>query len=125
MFLEFADLIKENSKQFTLEYPKPEGDGDAEEYDPLGNPISHGGTGAYLPPIPGEGAILPINAKVVYASGGTYTEADRTLYSLNHDIPEKTRIRFGNMVYIVGQERDWKGYADFSKYICKAVTAFD
>lgn len=125
MFLEFADLIKENTKQFTMEYPLPSVRGGADDYDDNGKPVNQGAGGVYMPPIPGEGALMPINAKVVYGSGGTYTEADKTLYSLNHDIPEKTRIRYENLVYIVGQQRKWQGYSDFSKYICKAVTAFD
>lgn len=124
MFLEFADLIKENSKKFTLEYPIPSGGTRADEYDDLGNPVSHE-NGDYLPPVLAEGALMPINVKLVYASGGTYTEADKTLYSLDHNIPEKTRIRYKNMVYVVGGKQDWEDYADFSTYSCKAVTAFD
>ena len=39
MFLEFAALIKENSKPFTMEFPKPTESGGAEDFDDLGNPI--------------------------------------------------------------------------------------
>lgn len=126
MFLEFTELIKENSIPFTLEYPLPSVRGDADDYDDEGNPINQlPNGGAYMPPVPAEGALLPIDAKVVYASGGTYTESDKVLYSLNHNIPEKTRIRYKNLVYIVGTQQNWEDYSDFSRYTCKAITAFD
>ncbi len=124
---EFKDLIDKYSVKFTIEYPSaPPSEvsgNDLEDYDLLGNAIeNNGGTPGVIIE---EGALIPLPARVIYQSGGRLTEADRMLYSTNHNIPNKSKILYKGLTYHVESKTPYEDYADFSQYTCKAVTAFD
>lgn len=78
-----------------------------------------------LPPVAAEGALIPLPQRVIYQSGGRLTEADRMLYSLDFNIPLKSKIMHGDFVYHVESKTPFDAYADFATYTLKAVSAFD
>ena len=121
MYFDFEEFIADNRVNFTLEYPAPHIE---QEYDELGNPVKATESG-FLPPIPSAGALIPIEQKTVYQSGGTLTEDDRNLFTTVLDIPKKTQLRYKGMVYSVENCVPWGDYANFARYTCKAVSAFD
>jgi hypothetical protein len=124
MMFEFKRLIDKYSVSFSISYPGSPISGDnVNEYDDLGNPIT--------PTAPSEqmpsnliGALLPIKQNVIYQSGGRLTEADRMLYTTNHDIPLKSKISYKGFVYSVESKMPYEDVADFSSYVCKGVSSF-
>lgn len=117
---EFEDLIKEYTVPFMIQYPVIV-DPKTVERDNLGKEIKP----EPLPPVPAEGALIPFAQRVIYQSGGRLTESDRTLYSLDHDIPKKAKIFHDGLTYHVESKTPYKPYADFAVYTLKAVSAFD
>lgn len=75
---------------------------------------------------PVKGALLPMTRQKVYQSGGTYTENDRELITLE-EIPlePSSYVVFQGMKYKVESESDYSLYAGFHSYNLKRVGAFD
>jgi hypothetical protein len=115
----FERLIKKYTVSFLLE---KEANKDpktitADDYDDQGRY-----KGVLNPSVMAQGALLPLPARVIYQSGGRLTEQDRTLYSLDHDIPVKSKIHYKGMVYHVESKTPYEDFADFSVYTLKAVS---
>lgn len=91
-------------------------------YDDLGKEIRPIGPQR---PTSGRGALIPLSQRVIYQSGGRLTESDRQLYSLDHNIPKKTKIMYKGETYHVESKLPLEDYADFSVYMLKGVDAFD
>lgn len=119
IFESFGDLIEEFSVEFEMLFPSEAEP--TQKYDDLGKPIKTDNP----VPIMAVGALIPLPQKVIYESGGRLTESDRQLYSLNHDIPHKTKIYYGGVTYHVESKTPYHPYSDFSLYILKGVSAFD
>lgn len=115
----FKQLIDQFTVTFTLEEPK-ETDVPV-EYDLIGNEIS---TNNDIPKV-AKGALVPLPHRVIYQSGGRLTEADRQLYSLDPNIPLKSKITYHGMKYQVESKTPYSDYADFTTYTLKGVDAFD
>ena len=120
IFFEFEELIEEFSTYFTMQLPveiKP-----VVEYDNLGRLVNKDDVS---PPVDARGALVPLTERVIYQSGGRLTEADRQLYSLDPNIPKKTKIFHKGMTYHVESKVPYEEFSDFSLYVLKAVSAFD
>lgn len=120
----FQRLIEKYSTTFTVEYADDveQKSLTPDDFDDLGR---YKGDLEQKPLQTERGAIIPLPARVIYQSGGRLTEQDRTLYSLNHDIPLKSKIRHNGMVYSVESKIPYSEIADFAQYTLRAVTAFD
>lgn len=117
---EFSDLIERYTIPFMIQYAVVT-DPNTIERDNLGKQLK-------APPneaVPAEGALLPLPQRTIYQSGGLLTESDRMLYSLDHDIPNKSKIFHEGITYHVESKTPYRPYADFSTYTLKAVSAFD
>lgn len=118
--LQFKRLIEKHSVSFMIEYAsQTTGEPTAADYDDLGKYI---GNVQYESPAQEQGALIPLPQRVIYQSGGRLTEADRMLYSLNHDIPPKSKIAYEGFTYHVESKTPYKEFADFSQYTLKAVS---
>lgn len=115
---EFKRLIDKYKKPFTLERAI---ESENQERDDLGRLI---GT-KYEAPVTEYGAVIPMPQRVVYQSGGRFTEADRNLYTLNKNIPQNSIVTYNGMIYYVESKTPYEDYSDFSFYNLKAVTAFN
>jgi len=114
----FQRLIRKYSVTFGIVYPS---NPDAKpQYDDLGNKIP-------APVITKNetGALLPVNERMIYQSGGRLTSSDRLLYSLNHHIPDGAKITYKGYTYRVQEKFDGSDFADFSRYSLKAVEHVD
>lgn len=118
-FFNFKALIDQFTVTFTIEYPLTSDE--AVEYDWLGKEIPT----KQKVPMTGKGALIPMSQKNIYQSGGRLTEADRQLYSLDHNIPNKSKITYKGMIYHVESKTPYEDYADFSTYTLKGVDAFN
>jgi hypothetical protein len=118
-FFNFKALIDQFTVTFTIEYPLTSDE--PVLYDDLGKVVAN----EPLTPTFGKGALIPMSQRNIYQSGGRLTEADRQLYSLDHNIPNKSKITYKGLVYHVESKTPYEDYADFSTYTLKAVTAFD
>ncbi|MCM3598707.1 hypothetical protein M4D55_23390 [Metabacillus idriensis] len=119
---EFKDLIDKYSVTFQIKYPSAAGGKETGDYDLLGNKIKVAGPTSLSIE---TGALIPLPARTIYQSGGRLTEADRMLYSTNHNIPIKSRILYEDLAYHVESKTPFEDFADFSQYTCKAVSSFD
>lgn len=118
-FFNFKPLIEQYTVNFLLEYPQ---DTDKPKvYDDLGKLIP----APPSEPIAAKGALIPLPQRLIYESGGRLTEADRQLYSLDHNIPLKSRITYKGLKYYVESKTPYEDFADFSTYTLKGVDAFD
>ena len=118
----FKRLIDKYTVSFTVEYALPgKEEPTVNDYDDLGNYI---GGPKFDSPVQEKGALIPLSEKVIYNSSGRLTNADRILYSLNHNITEKSRITYKDLVYSVESKIPYEDYADFAQYTLKAVSAF-
>lgn len=75
----------------------------------------------------GTGAIVPIDEKKIYQSGGSYGTKDKRLYTfepINNPL-ENTKIVYKNDVYSVEQETDYSDYSDVFVYLLKYVSVFN
>jgi hypothetical protein len=117
-FYQFKKLIEKYSVSFTLEKAENKDPSTltADDYDAQGNYI-----GGSNPPVAAVGALVPLPQRLVYQSGGRLTEADRTLYSTDHEIPLKSKITYRGLVYHVESKTPFEDYADFTQYTLKAV----
>lgn len=118
-FFNFKPLIEQYTVNFLLEYPQDTGK--PKEYDDLGKPIA----APPSEPIAAKGALIPLPQRLIYESGGRLAEADRQLYSLDHNIPLKSRITYNGLKYYVESKTPYEDFADFSTYTLKGVDAFD
>lgn len=74
-------------------------------------------------PIDTRGALLPYSANEIYQSGGRLTQQSRQLI-INMDIPRKAIVVHDNQKYSVENKTGYEGFADFSQYELKWVSAF-
>lgn len=74
-------------------------------------------------PIEARGVMLPYSANEIYQSGGRLTQQSRQLI-INMDIPSKAEVVQGNQKYSVESKTGYEGFADFSQYELKWVSAF-
>lgn len=112
---EFKRLIERFTVPFTLERPMVSDE--VREWDNKGKEIPK----ALVIPEAALGALIPLQQRVIYQSGGALTEADRQLYSLDHTIPLKSRITYKGITYSVETKTPHEDFADFSFYTLKAV----
>jgi hypothetical protein len=114
----FKRLIKKYTVPFILErnVVKKRSEITAANYNAQGKFIE-----PTIVPENAEGALIPFPAKVIYQSGGRLTEKDRTLYSLDFNIPEKSKIIYKGDVYHVESYTPYEDFADFRVYTLKAV----
>lgn len=117
---EFKSLIEEYTVSFMIEHPVVV-DPKTVERDNLGNPLK----APPNVPVEAKGALIPFPQRAIYQSGGRLTESDRTLYSLDQNIPIKSKILHDGLTYHVESKTPYDPYADFAVYTCKAVSAFD
>jgi hypothetical protein len=113
---EFKRLIERFTVPFILERPMVSDE--EREWDNKGKEIPK----ALIEPENAKGALIPLQERTIYKSGGALTEADRQLYSLDHTIPKKSRITYKGVTYSVENKTPHEDYADFSLYPLKAVT---
>ncbi|AMX00418.1 hypothetical protein [Rummeliibacillus stabekisii] len=73
--------------------------------------------------IPYTGAVMPMTAKSVYASGGKYTTSDAKLY-IKTRLKEGTKITYDNHLYTVQDEKSYERFGGFFYYVLKAVDSF-
>lgn len=111
---QFGDLIEKYSVDFTLLLPASEG-----FYDDLGKWVEG-------KPLESEekGAIVPLQAQLIYQSGGRLTQMDRQLY-FQRKIPFKAQVVFDGVTFLVEAMTPYGTYADFNSYILKAVSNSD
>ncbi|QID51022.1 MULTISPECIES: hypothetical protein [Bacillus] len=111
---QFGDLIEKYSVDFTLLLPASEG-----FYDDLGKWVEG-------QPVESEekGAIVPLQAQLIYQSGGRLTQMDRQLY-FQKKIPFKAQVVFDGVTFLVEAMTPYETYADFNSYILKAVSNSD
>lgn len=119
LFLDFGDLIEDFSFEFEMLLPAK--DEPTQKRDDLGKPIKTTAPATVI----GRGALIPLPQRTIYESGGRLTESDRQLYSLDHNIPPKTKIFHEGVTYHVEGKTPYTPYSDFSLYILKGVNAFD
>lgn len=120
-YFNFKRLIKKYNTNFIVEYAKVDKPYNPNDYDVLGKEIN-----PYVPFVrPEEGAIIPMADKVIYQSGGRLNSSDRQLYSLNHDIPKKSKIKYKGEEYHVEAKVSYEDFADFTLYTLKAVDRND
>ena len=74
-------------------------------------------------PIDTRGIMLPYSANEIYQSGGRLTQQSRQLI-INMDIPSKAEVVHNNQKYSVESKTGYEGFADFSQYELKWVSAF-
>ncbi|WP_150284351.1 hypothetical protein [Rummeliibacillus sp. TYF-LIM-RU47] len=74
-------------------------------------------------PIEARGVMLPYSANEIYQSGGRLTQQSRQLI-INMDIPSKAEVVHDNQKYSVESKTGYEGFADFSQYELKWVSAF-
>ncbi len=72
-----------------------------------------------------RGALVPLGERQIAQSGGTLTEADRTLYFAGERLKEGTRIAHENKLYSIVRVNPYDNYADFNSYTVKYVSAFN
>ena len=75
--------------------------------------------------VPATGALIPLGARQIEQSGGTLTEADRTLYYMGELLENGTRIEHNGQLYHILRYIPYEQYADFNSYTVKHVSAFD
>jgi len=114
----FKRLINKYTVPFVLErnIVKKRSEITAADYDAQGRYIE-----PVIVPENAKGAIVPLPNRVIYQSGGRLTEKDRTLYSLDNNIPEKSKVRYKGDVYHVESYTPYEDFADFTVYTLKAV----
>lgn len=106
------------------------------KYSVEGKLIQESGKGEYIGgnwiPAPAsepkmiKGALLPMTKQKIYQSGGTYTENDRELITLEAITLEPPAFFiFQGSNYHVESENDYSLYAGFHDYNLKKVSAFD
>lgn len=71
-----------------------------------------------------RGALLPVPERIMYATGGRYTQEDRVLYA-TRDLPLKGKVIYKGAAYSVEEKFDFTDYADFFEFVVKRVSAFD
>ncbi|WP_239984874.1 hypothetical protein [Sporolactobacillus pectinivorans] len=69
--------------------------------------------------IDGHGAIVPLPQSLIYQSGGTLTQFDRTLYT-DMMIPLRSKVNYGEAHYTVVSKTPYSDYADFDQYVLKS-----
>lgn len=74
-------------------------------------------------PINARGVVLPYSANTIYQSGGRLTQMNRQLI-IDMDIPSKAIVVHDNQKYSVENKSGYDGFADFSQYELKWVSAF-
>jgi hypothetical protein len=123
--LKFKRLIDKYSVTFEIVYStdKSQKEITIHDYDDLGRYI--GNKSSTPKPIYEIGTISPVSQREVYESGGSLTESDRILFSLNHNIPLKSVITYKNQNYHVQSKNDYEQFADFAQYTLKAVSGID
>ena len=91
----------------------------------------HYAGGEWVPdptPLPQDisGAVIPMTDRKIYQSGGTYTEQDRELITLEEIPLEPAKwIVYKGMKYQVQENTDYSDHAGFYAYNLKRVGAFD
>ncbi|NEZ45272.1 hypothetical protein [Paenibacillus alvei] len=70
------------------------------------------------------GAIVALPERVVFASGGMYTQADRHLYT-KRKIPSQTEVTYEGVKYTVQDDNDYAGYTTVNRYLLKRVSVLD
>ena len=74
-------------------------------------------------PIDTRGVMLPYSANEIYQSGGRLTQQSRLLI-INMDIPSKAIVVHDSQKYSVENKTGYEGFAKFSQYELKWVSAF-
>ena len=111
----FDNLIRRYSTEFDVEVEQ-DGSWDNGVWKP-GEPLR-----ATL-----EGAIIPVNDRKIYASGGAYTTKDRQLFMtqpLGAQL-DKIKVYWSGNVYAAELDMDCQELGGFFVYILKAVSKFD
>lgn len=73
-----------------------------------------------------SGAVIPMEDRKIYQSGGTYTEQDRELITkMEITLEPAAYIIYHGSKYHVESENDYSEYAGFHDYNLKRVSAFD
>lgn len=73
--------------------------------------------------IDARGVMLPYSANEIYQSGGRLTQQSRQLI-INMYIPSKAIVVHDSQKYSVENKTGYEGFADFSQYELKWVSAF-
>lgn len=92
-------------------------------YDPETGEWNGSKTPTKPEPIETRGVMLPYSANEIYQSGGRLTQQSRQLI-INMDIPSKAVVVHDNQKYSVENKTGYEGFADFSQYELKWVSAF-
>lgn len=110
----FKRLISKYSVPFSIEIVG------VEYYDDIGEKQTSENTW-----VARSGALVPLGARQIEQSGGTLTEADRTLYYTGERLENGTRIQHEGNIYHVLRYVPHETYADFNSYTVKYVSSFD
>lgn len=107
---EFADFVEEFKVEFTI-YEHDEG-----HYSDNGKWVE-----GEVTPVTVQGIILPLSDDDLrYVPNGTYTEADRKIYT-TRPLKAGQKMEYGGRNYTIQNFKDYSAYADVFIYIARGV----
>ncbi len=119
---EFSDMLQEYETDIQINVSRTDTSNNS-GYDEDTGEWNGNKTPTDSEPIDTRGIMLPYSANEIYQSGGRLTQQSRQLI-INMDIPSKAEVVHDNQKYSVESKTGYEGFADFSQYELKWVSAF-